>query len=166
LEFSPRRRGRVSNIYVIKLRAPFGLLGACCVSFVVKSNTRSSPWTRAYRHTLHFRLFLPTLCSLRLKNSSPYDRGRDESSPYMTSVLFVPNFPFFFRCGSARRGHADRFGATVKEINSLMRLTSFKRRKQARRSLICLSGSSGAASGRNLRSCSASVINRLKWPRW
>ena len=101
-----------------------------------------------------------------VKNSSPYNRGRDESSPYMTFALFVANFLFFFHCGSARRGHADRFGATVKEINSLMRLTSFKRRKQARRSLICLSGSSGAASGRNLRSCSASVINRLKWPRW
>jgi|GEM_PF-6486738 len=89
---------------------------------------------------------------------------------FSSFVVFVSSFVVktilvFGRCGSARWGYVVKFGATVKEINSSMRSTLSKRRKQARRSLICLSGSSGAASGRNLRSCSASVINRLKWPR-
>ena len=52
------------------------------------------------------------------------------------------------------RAHSRKFGATVKEINSLICSTSSNRRKQARRSLICAFGSSGSASGRNLRSCS------------
>jgi hypothetical protein len=68
---------------------------------------------------------------------------------------------FRFRCR-----YAVNFGATVKAISSLICSTSSKPRKHARRSLICFAGSSGSASGRNLRSCSSPVINRLKWPRW
>ena len=50
------------------------------------------------------------LSSLRLDHSSSYDRGRDESRPYMTLGLFVVRYPrlAFPRRFSYKPAHDDR----------------------------------------------------------
>ena len=144
----------------------------------------TSLWRRSQRN-----LTRPSTISWHPERDSPHERNEKGFGVFTASgsgndrevvgvqkeysdvsvVKITPNEPvscLFLVVALRHWGHADRFGATVKEITSPMRSTSSKRRKQASSSLICLSGSSGAASGRNLRSCSASVINRLKWPRW
>src|SRR6478672_13081938 len=117
-------------------------------------------WRRSQRN-----LTRPSTISWHPERDSPHERNekgfgvftaaaRERRGEGVKRILCVsvvkitPRTGFsLFGCGAAHWGHADRFGATVKEITSPMRSTSSKRRKQASSSLICLSGSSGAASG-------------------
>src|SRR6476659_7556609 len=117
----------------------------------------TSLWRRSQRN-----LTRPSTISWHPERDSPHERNdkgfgvftaaarerREEGVKRILCVSVVKitqknRFVSFWLC-AAHRGHADRFGATVKEITSPMRSTSSKRRKQASSSLICLSGSSGA----------------------